>query len=73
MPADFGFSLDDLSDSSSLNSKIGESYNPDGNASLTTSASKEGYENQTLTTRDISEIMSRGCASKKPRFSDRCF
>lgn len=73
MPADFGFNLDDLSDSSSLNSKIGESYNPEGSASLTTSASKEGYENQTLTTRDISEIMSRRCVDQESSLSNRCF
>lgn len=59
MPADFSFSIDDLTDSSSIASKIGESYNPDGRDSLVTSASKGGYEDVSLTTRDITEIMSR--------------
>lgn len=62
MPADFSFTVDDLSDSSSIASKIGDSYNPDGSPSLVTSASQTGYQNQTLSTRDISEIMSRRCA-----------
>lgn len=59
MPSDFGFTLDDLSDSTSVTSKIGTSYNPDGSESIKTSASKSGYENASLTTRDVSEIMSR--------------
>jgi hypothetical protein len=61
MPADFGFTIDDLSNSASITSKIGEGYNPDGRVSLKTSSSQSGYEDQTLTTRDISEIMSRRC------------
>jgi hypothetical protein len=57
--SDFGFNVNDLSDSTSIASKLGEGYNPDGSESLTTSASQNDYENQTLTTRDISQVMSR--------------
>jgi hypothetical protein len=57
--SDFGFTVNDLSDSTSIASKLGEGYNPGGSESLTTSASKNDFENQTLTTRDISQIMSR--------------
>lgn len=59
--SDFGFSLDDLNDSTSITSKIAESFNPNGSESLVTSASQTGYENQTLSTRDVSEILSRRC------------
>jgi hypothetical protein len=59
MASDFGFTLDDLSDSASLTSKIGDGYNPGGRESLRTSSSLEGYEDQSLTTRDVTEIMSR--------------
>lgn len=61
MAADFGFTLDDLSDSAALTSKIGDGYNPDGRESLRTSSSINGYEDQSLTTRDVTEIMSRRC------------
>jgi hypothetical protein len=61
MPADFNFTIDDLTDSSRTASKIGESYNPNGTQSLVTSASKGGYEDVSLTTRDVTEIMSRRC------------
>ena len=57
--SDFGFTVDDLSDSTALASKLGEGYNPGGSESLMTSASQNNFENQTLTTRDISQIMSR--------------
>lgn len=59
MPADFSFTINDLSDSASAASKVAQSYNPDGSPSLKTSASESGYANASLTTRDISEIMSR--------------
>ena len=59
MGTDFGFSLDDLSSSASITSKIGEGYNPGGRESLKTSSSLSGYEDQSLTTRDVTEIMSR--------------
>jgi hypothetical protein len=59
MSSDFGFTLDDLSNSAALTSKIGDGYNPDGRESLRTSSSLEGYEDQSLTTRDVTEIMSR--------------
>ena len=65
MPADFSFTIDDLTDSSSTASKIGESYNPNGSPSLVTSSSKGGYEDVSLTTRDITEIMSRRRTDKK--------
>lgn len=68
MPSDFGFTLDDLNNSTSVTSKIGNSYNPDGSESIKTSASKSGYENANLTTRDVSEIMSRRCSCKKSCF-----
>jgi hypothetical protein len=57
--ADFGFTLDDLNNSTSITSKIAEGFNPNGSESLTTSASQTGYENQTMSTRDVSEILSR--------------
>ena len=63
--SDFGFDVNDLSDSTSIASKLGESYNPGGSDSLTTSASQNDYENQTLTTRDISSVMSRRCSIQK--------
>ena len=56
--SDFTFNLTDLDDASSFSSKISEGYNPDGSASLVTSASKEKYANQTLTSRNITDIMS---------------
>lgn len=59
MSTDFGFTVNDLGDSTSIASKIGEGFNPKGSPSLTTSASQTGYENQSLTTRDVSQIMSR--------------
>ena len=56
--SDFNFNLNDFDDSSSFISKISEGYNPDGSASLVTSASKEKYVNQTLTSRNVVDIMS---------------
>ncbi|MFZ4104973.1 hypothetical protein [Flavobacterium sp.] len=56
--SDFNFNLNDFDDSSSFISKISEGYNPDGSASLVTSASKEKYANQTLTSRNVVDIMS---------------
>jgi|694.fasta_scaffold00336_24 hypothetical protein len=57
--ADFGFTLDDLDSSTSITRKIAEGFNPNGSESLTTSASQSGYENETMSTRDVSEILSR--------------
>jgi hypothetical protein len=56
--SDFNFNLNDFDDSSSFISRISEGYNPDGSASLVTSASKEKYVNQTLTSRNVVDIMS---------------
>jgi hypothetical protein len=56
--SDFNFNLNDFDDSSSFISRISEGYNPDGSASLVTSASKEKYANQTLTSRNVVDIMS---------------
>jgi predicted lactoylglutathione lyase len=56
--SDFNFNIDDFADSTSFTSKLGESYNPDGSPSLVTSASKDKYSNQTLTSRNLTDIMS---------------
>jgi len=56
--SDFGFSISDFENSTSFTNKLGEGYNPDGSASIVTSASKERYSNQTLTSRNIVDIMS---------------
>lgn len=56
--SDFNFNLNDLNDSTAFTSKLSEGYNPDGAASIFTSASKEKYANQTLTSRNLTDIMS---------------
>lgn len=56
--SDFNFNLNDFNDSTAFISKLSEGYNPDGTASLVTSASKEKYANQTLTSRNLTDIMS---------------
>lgn len=56
--SDFNFDLNDFNDSASFISKLSEGYNPDNSASITTSASKDRYQNQTLTSRNITDIMS---------------
>lgn len=64
--SDFNFNLNDFTDSTSFTSKLGEGYNPDGTASLVTSASKDKYSNQTLTSRNITDIMSGGALTRNP-------
>lgn len=54
---EFGLSIDDFDNSKSFTSKIAEGFNPNGSNSLVTSASKEKYVNQSLTSRDIVDIM----------------
>ena len=61
--SDFGFSIDDFENSTAFTQKVGESFNPDGMSSLVTSSSKEKYQDQTLTSRDVIDIMS-GRSSK---------
>lgn len=56
--SDFNFNLNDFNDSTAFTAKLGESYNPDGSASLVTSGSKDKYSNQTLTSRNLTDIMS---------------
>jgi hypothetical protein len=56
--SDFNFNLNDFDDSATFISKLSEGYNPGGSASLVTSASKEKYANQTLTSRNLTDIMS---------------
>jgi hypothetical protein len=55
--SDFNFNLNDFNDSAAFISKLSEGYNPDGANSLHTSASKEKYANQTLTSRNLTDIM----------------
>jgi hypothetical protein len=55
--SDFNFNLNDFNDSTAFISKLSEGYNPDGSASLVTSASTEKYSNQTLTSRNLTDIM----------------
>jgi len=66
--SDFGFTINDLDNSESITNKIGSGYNPDGAASLVTSAStsKEKYGNQTLTSRNLTDIMSGGALTRNP-------
>ena len=54
---EFGLTLDDFDNSKSFTSKIAEGFNPGGSQSLTTSASKDKYVNQSLTSRDVIDIM----------------
>jgi hypothetical protein len=56
--SDFGFDINDFENSAAFTQKVGSSYNPDGMNSLVTSSSKERYEDQTLTSRDVIDIMS---------------
>jgi hypothetical protein len=54
---DFGLSINDFDNSGSFTAKIAEGFNPGGSNSLATSASKEKYVNQSLTSRDVIDIM----------------
>lgn len=54
---EFGLTLDDFDNSKSFTAKIADGFNPGGSSSLTTSASKEKYVNQSLTSRDVVDIM----------------
>ena len=54
---EFGLTLDDFDNSKSFTAKIAEGFNPGGTNSLATSASKEKYVNQSLTSRDVVDIM----------------
>lgn len=63
--SDFNFNLNDFNDSTAFISKLSEGYNPDGSASIVTSASKEDYANQTLTSRNLTDIMSGRSANQK--------
>lgn len=56
--SDFNFNLNDFNDSSSFISKLSEGYNPDGADSIATTASESRYSNQTLTSRNVTDIMS---------------
>lgn len=64
--SDFGFDITHLNDSASLTNQISESYNPDGAASLKTTASVDRYANQTLTSRNLTDIMSGGALNRNP-------
>jgi hypothetical protein len=55
---DFNLNIDDFENSAAFSQKLGESYNPEGMSSLVTSSSKQRYEDQTLTSRDVVDIMS---------------
>ena len=65
--SDFNFNLNDFNDFTSFISKLSEGYNPDGAASIVTSASKEDYANQTLTSRNITDIMAGRSINQKSR------
>lgn len=54
---EFNLTLDDFDNSKSFTSKIASGFNPGGTKSLVTSASKEKYVNQSLTSRDVIDIM----------------
>jgi len=64
--SDFGFDISHLNDSASLTNQISESYNPDGAASLKTTASVDKYANQTLTSRNLTDIMAGGALNRNP-------
>jgi len=66
MSDDFGLNLDDFNNSQSFTAKLAEGYNPGGSSSLTTSASKEKYVNQTLTSRDVVDMMAGGALTRNP-------
>jgi hypothetical protein len=70
--SDFNFNLNDFNDSTAFISKLSEGYNPDGMASLVTSASKEKYSNQTLTSRNLTDIMAGRSTNKKSSSASRC-
>lgn len=69
--SDFNFNLNDFNDSSSFIAKLSEGYNPDGAASLVTSASKESYSNQTLTSRNLTDIMAGRSVNQKSSSTSR--
>jgi len=54
---EFGLTIDDFDNSKSFTAKIADGFNPGGSNSLVTSASKEKYVNQSLTSRDVVDIM----------------
>ena len=62
---EFGLNIDDFENSKSFTSKIADGFNPGGRNSLVTSASKEKYVNQSLTSRDVVDIMAGRSAFKK--------
>lgn len=66
--SDFGFDITDLNNSGSITQKIGEGFNPDGRPSLSTTASREQdkYSSQTLTSRDVTDIMAGGALTRNP-------
>lgn len=64
--SDFGFDINSLNDSASLTNKISEGHNPEGGASLVTTASKDKYSNQPLTSRNLMDIMSGGALTRNP-------
>lgn len=64
--SDFGFDINSLNDSASLSNKISEGHNPEGGPSLVTSASKDKYSNQTLTSRNLTDIMAGGALNRNP-------
>jgi hypothetical protein len=69
---DFGLSIDDFNNSKSFTAKIAEGFNPNGSSSLATSASKEKYVNQSLTSRDVIDIMAGRSIIKKSRNINGC-
>jgi len=66
MSDDFGLNLNDFDNSQSFTAKLAEGYNPGGSNSLTTSASKEKYVNQSLTSRDVVDMMAGGALTRNP-------
>lgn len=69
---EFKLNIDDFNNSQSFTSKIGEGFNPNGSPSLTTSASKDKYVNQSLTSRDVIDIMAGRSIVKKSSYFDGC-
>lgn len=69
---EFGLSIDDFDNSKSFTAKIAEGFNPGGSNSLATSASKEKYVNQSLTSRDVIDVMAgRSIVQKSSNINGR--
>lgn len=69
---EFNLSIDDFDNSGAFAAKIAEGFNPGGSNSLSTSASKEKYINQSLTSRDVIDVMAGRCTFQKSSNFDGC-